>query len=222
MLLFPAGAAPCQGTLATPSCSEGADCCPLSSTCSKGDREDPSVLWEKGDPVTDRCQLPQAPSWGGKDPWKQQGNGGRDLNPEGNFLEWLPWLGDQSVAREAAGWHWGPRTGHSPRDWAEARGAPGLPAGGVGPQHGYTAPCDVPPQQGWTLQPQPGRAPGPGDQGSAHPCPAAGLWSCLSQPVTQPGCLTVIPPCLAPCRSAGCCFLQEKEMERCSGCRESS
>lgn len=93
------------------------------------------MLWEKADPVTDRCQLPQAPSWGGKGHWKQQGNGGRDLNPEGNYLEWLPWLGDQSVAREAAGWHWGPRTGHSPRDWAEARGAPGLPAriGVLGP-----------------------------------------------------------------------------------------
>lgn len=107
MLLFPAGAAPCQGTMATPSCSEGADCCPLSSTCSKGDREDPSVLWEKGNPVTGRCQLPQAPSWGGKGHWKQQGNGGRDLNPEGNYRqelqEEITWSGSHGWGTRA--WH---------------------------------------------------------------------------------------------------------------------
>lgn len=56
MLLFPAGAAPCQGTLATLSHFEDV-CCSLSNS-PRGDRGDPKGLWGKGDCVMDKCQLP--------------------------------------------------------------------------------------------------------------------------------------------------------------------
>lgn len=135
--MFPAGAAPCQGTLAILSPFEGAVRCPLSNTCSKGDREDPKVLWEEGDRVTEQCQLPRAPSWCGNDPWKEQGNGGGELNPEGNYRNCRRKLPGVAAMCGIRAWHGSCRVGMGAQDSPRTHRGTALRLGGhLGCQQG--------------------------------------------------------------------------------------